>query len=184
MSKVATVHPPIFGAVQLRIFKPSSRLNGRSIIHLLHSFFNKMDEILSLIECNAGTIELSTNLARQMIDHCTATIYCYGESGSEIDTNPRVDENPAAVTSHTVPGTEFDTHCIFKSGLRFIDAAFGCPLCTLPSASSTASGSRNIYSGNDCWAVFGSVWTVNRPTDRPCIRLRCHLSRSCSFRSA
>ena len=50
--------------------------------HLLHSFFNKMDEILNLVEANAGTIELNTNLARQMIDHCTATIYCYGESGS------------------------------------------------------------------------------------------------------
>ena len=78
-----------------------------------------MDEILNLIECNAGTIELSTNLARQMIDHCTATIYCYGESGSGKSTLIRaLTKDPAAVTSHTVPGTEFDTHCIFKSGLR------------------------------------------------------------------
>jgi hypothetical protein len=37
--------------------------------------------------------------------------------------------DPAAVTSHTVPGTEFDTHCIFKSGLRFIDTrGFRVPL--------------------------------------------------------
>jgi hypothetical protein len=35
--------------------------------HLLHSFFNKMDEMLNLIEANAGTADFSTNLARQMV---------------------------------------------------------------------------------------------------------------------
>jgi hypothetical protein len=35
--------------------------------HLLHSFFHKMDEMLNLIESNAGTSDFDTNLARQMV---------------------------------------------------------------------------------------------------------------------
>mmetsp|Transcript_47369 Transcript_47369/g.60841 ORF Transcript_47369/g.60841 Transcript_47369/m.60841 type:complete len:338 (+) Transcript_47369:57-1070(+) len=98
--------------------------------HLLHSFFNKMDEMLNLLEANVSTSDFSTSLARQMIDHCTATIFCYGESGSGKSTLIRNMTNDlSAKTSHTVPGTEFDTHCIFKSGLRFIDTrGFRVPL--------------------------------------------------------
>jgi len=97
---------------------------------LLHSFFSKMDEILNLIEANNATSDFSTNLARQMIEACTATIYCYGESGSGKSTLIRnLTGDPAAVTSHTTPGTEEDTHCLFKSGLRFIDTqGFRVPL--------------------------------------------------------
>lgn len=127
--------------------------------YLLHSFFNKMDEMLNLIEANVATSDFSTNLARQMvyplfdrwrifnllriqtskppyftqrtptvttpcdkqllpqIDHCTVTIFCYGETGSGKSTLIRnLTKDPSAITSHTVPGTETDTHCLFKSG--------------------------------------------------------------------
>lgn len=145
--------------------------------HLLHSFFNKMDEILNLIECNAGTIELSTNLARQMIDHCTATIYCYGESGSGKSTLIRaLTKDPAAVTSHTVPGTEFDTHCIFKSGLRFIDTrGFRVPL--VPTTTLGFINGEWFKEYLQWERLLGGIrgrMDSKSPTDRPLAIMYCH----------
>lgn len=79
---------------------------------------------------HAPTSSSSSSTPSRQIDHCTATIFCYGESGSGKSTLIRnLTKDPAAVTSHTTPGTEFDTHCIFKSGLRFIDTrGFRVPL--------------------------------------------------------
>ena len=86
--------------------------------------------MLSLIEANNSTSDFNTALAREMIDTCTATIFCYGETGAGKSSLIRnLTGNPTAVSSHTTPGTFADTHCLFKSGLRFIDTAgFNVPL--------------------------------------------------------
>ena len=73
---------------------------------LLRSFFTRMQEMLSLIEANNSTSDFNTQLAREMIDTCTATIFCYGETGAGKSSLIRnLTGDPNAVSSHTTPGT-------------------------------------------------------------------------------
>jgi GTP-binding protein EngB required for normal cell division len=111
------------------------------------------------------------------IDHCTATIFCYGESGSGKSTLIRnLTKDPAAVASHTVPGTEFDTHCIFKSGLRFIDTrGFRVPLVPEgPLGFLNAEWMKEYLQWERLLRSVRSRMDSQSATDRPLAIMYCH----------
>jgi energy-coupling factor transporter ATP-binding protein EcfA2 len=89
---------------------------------LLASFFDRLLEVLTLIEANESTLGFDTSLAWDMIERGTANVLVYGESGAGKSTLVRtITGDEGAKSSATTVGTTQESIYRTPSGICFID---------------------------------------------------------------
>ena len=107
---------------------------------LLTTYFDRVAEVLRLIEANSSTRGFDTSTAWGVARQRTATVLVYGESGSGKSTLVRaLTGDQSAASSATSVGTHRENAVRLPSGVSFIDTpGFRVPLSRQSSAQTLA----------------------------------------------
>ena len=122
---------------------------------LLSSYFDRVAEVLKMIEANSSTAGFDTDLAWDVVHRRTATVLMYGESGSGKSTLVRaLTADESVTTSAAGVGTHSERAIRLPCGMCFIDTpGFRVPL--------SSSGEQ---SGDD---IGGSLPAVTSSAQAP-----------------
>ena len=115
---------------------------------LLGSFFDRLLEVITLIEANESTMGFDTSLAWDMIERGTANVLVYGESGAgkSLLVRTLTGDEGARSSATTVGTTEEHIHRT-PSGINFIDTP-GIKIPLVAEADSSLRYLRDRYNWN------------------------------------
>ena len=133
---------------RFNITKADDALNVLQETSLLGSFFDRLLEVITLIEANESTMGFDTSLAWDMIERGTANVLVYGESGAgkSLLVRTLTGDEGAKSSATTVGTTEEHIHRT-PSGINFIDTP-GIKIPLVQEADSSLRYMRDRYNWN------------------------------------